>query len=72
MLDELVGGRAELVVESVEIAGEGIAFKLVLNGSCDENPLRPRSPTCSSTRAASFPSTLTDHLRTTMPPILPK
>ena len=25
-----------LVVEPVEIAGEGIAFKLVLNGSCDE------------------------------------
>ena len=36
VLDELVGDLAVRVVEPVEIAGEGIAFKLVLNGSCDE------------------------------------
>ena len=37
MLDELVRDLAELVVEPVEIAGEYIAFELVLNGSRDES-----------------------------------
>src|SRR5437016_1179119 len=32
----------------------------------ETNPLSPRWPTCSSTRAASSSSTLTDHLRTAM------
>ena len=41
MLDQLVGDRAVLVVEVVEVASERVAFKLVLNGSRHEAAQAP-------------------------------